>query len=92
MIGEDVDMPVALAPTGLCGMQRAPGWSSSSAVGKTVVSSGIIDRVVAKLGRKLVEMPVGLKWFADGASTPRRAPERHLSGATDRSGRQTRTG
>ena len=43
-----------------------PGWSSSCAVGKTVVSSGIIDRVAAKLGRKLVEMPVGFKWFVDG--------------------------
>ena len=43
-----------------------PDWSSSCAVGKTVVSSGIIDRVVAKLGRKLVEVPVGFKWFVDG--------------------------
>jgi phosphoglucomutase len=42
------------------------GWSSSCAVGKTVVSSGIIDRVTAKLGRKLVELPVGFKWFVDG--------------------------
>lgn len=43
-----------------------PDWSSSCAVGKTVVSSGIIDRVVAKLGHKLVEVPVGFKWFVDG--------------------------
>jgi phosphoglucomutase len=43
-----------------------PGWSSGCAVGKTVVSSGIIDRVVAKLGRKLLEVPVGFKWFVDG--------------------------
>jgi phosphoglucomutase len=41
-------------------------WSSNCAVGKTVVSSGIIDRVAAKLGRKLVEVPVGFKWFVDG--------------------------
>ena len=43
-----------------------PEWSSGCGVGKTIVSSGIIDRVVAKLGRKLVEMPVGIKWFVDG--------------------------
>jgi phosphoglucomutase len=43
-----------------------PDWSSSCAVGKTIVSSGIIDRAAAKLGRKLVEMPVGFKWFVDG--------------------------
>jgi len=41
-------------------------WSSECAIGKTVVSSGIIDRVVKKLGRKLVEVPVGFKWFVDG--------------------------
>jgi phosphoglucomutase len=42
-----------------------PDWSSGCAVGKTIVSSGIIDRVVASLGRKLVEVPVGFKWFVD---------------------------
>ncbi|HUO38733.1 MAG TPA: phosphoglucomutase (alpha-D-glucose-1,6-bisphosphate-dependent) [Mycobacterium sp.] len=41
-------------------------WPASTAVGKTVVSSSIIDRVVAGLGRKLVEVPVGFKWFVDG--------------------------
>ncbi len=46
--------------------ENRPGWSSSCAVGKTVVSSGIIDRLAAKLGRKLVEMPVGFNWFVDG--------------------------
>ena len=43
-----------------------PQWNAGSAVGKTVVSSGIIDRVAKKLGRKLVETPVGFKWFVDG--------------------------
>ena len=43
-----------------------PGWPSSTAVGKTAVSSSIIDRVVAGLGRKLLEVPVGFKWFVDG--------------------------
>ncbi|MFJ5370657.1 phosphoglucomutase (alpha-D-glucose-1,6-bisphosphate-dependent), partial [Bosea sp. CER48] len=43
-----------------------PGWRSDAAIGKTVVSSAIIDRVAAKLGRKLVEVPVGFKWFVDG--------------------------
>src|ERR1700756_181887 len=41
-------------------------WPSSTAVGKTVVSSSIIDRVVDGLGRKLIEVPVGFKWFVDG--------------------------
>jgi phosphoglucomutase len=41
-------------------------WSHHAAVGKTLVSSGLIDRVVAGLGRKLVEVPVGFKWFAPG--------------------------
>src|SRR4051794_26022227 len=43
-----------------------PNWSGSTAVGKTAVSSSIIDRVVAGLGRKLIEVPVGFKWFVDG--------------------------
>ncbi len=43
-----------------------PSWPSSTAVGKTVVSSSIIDRVVEGLGRKLIEVPVGFKWFVDG--------------------------
>jgi len=41
-------------------------WPEKAAVGKTVVSSSIIDRVTAKLGRRLVEVPVGFKWFVDG--------------------------
>ncbi|MDV3126616.1 phosphoglucomutase (alpha-D-glucose-1,6-bisphosphate-dependent) [Mycobacterium sp. 21AC1] len=43
-----------------------PNWPSSTAVGKTAVSSSIIDRVVGGLGRTLVEVPVGFKWFVDG--------------------------
>ncbi|MCE9550304.1 MAG: phosphoglucomutase (alpha-D-glucose-1,6-bisphosphate-dependent) [Betaproteobacteria bacterium] len=46
--------------------QHRPKWSKSSAVGKTVVSSQMIDRVAKKLGRKLYEVPVGFKWFVDG--------------------------
>jgi phosphoglucomutase len=41
-------------------------WRTQAAVGKTVVSSQMIDRVTAKLGRKLYEVPVGFKWFVDG--------------------------
>jgi phosphoglucomutase len=41
-------------------------WKKDAAVGKTVVSSGMIDRVVGKLDRKLVEVPVGFKWFSEG--------------------------
>ena len=43
-----------------------PGWPTGAAIGKTIVSSGSIDRVAKKLGRKLVETPVGFKWFVDG--------------------------
>ena len=46
--------------------QHRPQWSKDAAVGKTVVSSQMIDRVTAKLGRKLYEVPVGFKWFVDG--------------------------
>src|SRR4030095_16230832 len=43
-----------------------PGWRGDSAVGKTVVSSSMIDRVAAQAGRTLVEVPVGFKWFVGG--------------------------
>jgi phosphoglucomutase len=41
-------------------------WSTEAAIGKTVVSSGMIDRVTAGLGRRLIEVPVGFKWFVGG--------------------------
>jgi phosphoglucomutase len=43
-----------------------PHWRKDSAVGKTIVSSAMIDRVAKKLGRRLVETPVGFKWFVEG--------------------------
>jgi phosphoglucomutase len=46
--------------------EHRPQWSKKATVGKTVVSSQMIDRVTAKLGRKLYEVPVGFKWFVDG--------------------------
>lgn len=55
---------LAVAIDYLC--THRPDWPASVAVGKTVVSSSIIDRVVAGLGRTLVEVPVGFKWFVDG--------------------------
>ncbi|EGH01704.1 MULTISPECIES: phosphoglucomutase (alpha-D-glucose-1,6-bisphosphate-dependent) [Pseudomonas syringae group] len=46
--------------------QNRPEWRADAAVGKTVVSSGMIDRVAARLGRRLYEVPVGFKYFAQG--------------------------
>jgi phosphoglucomutase len=46
--------------------QNRKGWSGTAAVGKTVVSSSLIDRVAQRLGRRLVEVPVGFKWFVEG--------------------------
>src|SRR5512138_143534 len=43
-----------------------PGWAAAAAVGKTLVSSALVDRVAARLGRRLVEVPVGFKWFVPG--------------------------
>ncbi|MGO9571829.1 MAG: phosphoglucomutase (alpha-D-glucose-1,6-bisphosphate-dependent) [Desulfomonilaceae bacterium] len=45
--------------------QNRPGWSRDAAVGKTLVSTSLIDRVASSLGRRLVEVPVGFKWFVD---------------------------
>ncbi|MDY6948387.1 MAG: phosphoglucomutase (alpha-D-glucose-1,6-bisphosphate-dependent) [Pseudomonadota bacterium] len=47
-------------------LTHRPGWSTNAAVGKTLVSSSLIDRVVAAAGRRLLEVPVGFKWFAPG--------------------------
>ncbi|MBP3956033.1 phosphoglucomutase (alpha-D-glucose-1,6-bisphosphate-dependent) [Gemmata sp. G18] len=47
-------------------LTHRPGWRADAAIGKTLVSSGLIDRVVHSLGRKLLEVPVGFKWFAPG--------------------------
>ncbi|HEY6084752.1 MAG TPA: phosphoglucomutase (alpha-D-glucose-1,6-bisphosphate-dependent), partial [Nitrospira sp.] len=47
-------------------LTHRPQWSTQAAVGKTLVSSGMIDRVVAKLHRRLCEVPVGFKWFVSG--------------------------
>ena len=46
--------------------RNRPLWAEAAAVGKTVVSSAMVDRVTAKLGRRLHEVPVGFKWFVDG--------------------------
>ena len=46
--------------------QHRPSWGKQASVGKTIVSSRLIDRLTARLGRQLVEMPVGFKWFAAG--------------------------
>jgi phosphoglucomutase len=47
-------------------LTHRPRWSAAAVVGKTLVSSSMIDRVVEKLGRRLCEVPVGFKWFAPG--------------------------
>jgi len=46
--------------------QHRPGWSAKAAVGKTLVTSSMLDRVAAHLGRRLCEVPVGFKWFVEG--------------------------
>ncbi len=46
--------------------QNRPQWGAQAAVGKTVVSTGLIDRIAARLGRELFEVPAGFKWFAQG--------------------------
>jgi len=47
-------------------IRNRPEWSAGAVIGKTLVSSGLIDRVVSDLGRTLMEVPVGFKWFAPG--------------------------
>ena len=51
--------------------QNRPEWPASSAIGKTLVSSSMIDRVGREIGREVVEVPVGFKWFVDGLVTGR---------------------
>lgn len=46
--------------------QNRPGWHPDAAIGKTLVSSSLIDRIASYLGRKLAEVPVGFKWFVEG--------------------------
>ncbi len=46
--------------------QNRPGWAAEAGVGKTLVSSSLIDRVARSLNRRLVEVPVGFKWFVEG--------------------------
>jgi phosphoglucomutase len=46
--------------------ENRPGWNKNAAIGKTLVSTAMIDRVAAHLGRPLMEVPVGFKWFVDG--------------------------
>jgi phosphoglucomutase len=79
----DADRHGIVAPSGLMNpnhylavcidylYQHRPAWPSSMAVGKTLVSSSLIDRVVMRLGRKLEEVPVGFKYFVDGLITGR---------------------
>jgi phosphoglucomutase len=75
-----------------------PGWRPDGFIGKTLVSSSMIDRVASDLGRRLVEVPVGFKWFVPGCSTGRgRSAARSRRGrrspaSTARCGRPTRTG
>jgi phosphoglucomutase len=57
---------LAVAISYLFGPQGRSGWPADTAVGKTLVSSSMIDRVVGDLGRRLVEVPVGFKWFVPG--------------------------
>lgn len=58
---------LAVAVDHLC--RHRPGWPTAAAIGKTVVSSALIDRVAAAHGRALYEVPVGFKWFVDGLSS-----------------------
>jgi phosphoglucomutase len=67
-----------------------PGWPDSTAIGKTLVSSSLIDRVAADLGRRLIEVPVGFKWFVPGlvdGSVGRVVPAQGRHGLDDRQGR-----
>ncbi|GAA3101767.1 hypothetical protein GCM10017687_11170 [Streptomyces echinatus] len=73
-------------------------WPAAAGIGKTLVSSTMIDRVASDLGRRLVEVPVGFKWFvtdwraATSGSAARSRPERPSCAGTARCGPPTRTG
>jgi len=54
-------------------IQHRPGWNADMEIGKTTLSSSMIDRVVESLGRRLYETPVGIKWFSDGLTNGRLA-------------------
>jgi phosphoglucomutase len=79
-------------------LTHRPDWPAEAAVGKTLVSSSMIDRVVHKLGRRLSEVPVGFKWFAPGLFDGsccfggKRAPAPASCGVTAARGRRTRAG
>lgn len=79
-------------------LTHRPEWSARAAVGKTLVSSSLIDRVVHSLGRRLVEVPVGFKWFAEGLLQgtlcfgARRAPARAFCRKTAASGPRDKDG
>jgi len=74
-----------------------PGWGAEAGVGKTMVSSSLIDRVAKHLGHRLMEVPVGFKWFVDGLlearwdSAARKAPALRSCAAMARSGPPIRT-
>ena len=78
--------------------QHRPKWARDAAIGKTVVSSRMIDLMAAKLGRKLYEVPVGFKWFVDGLLDGslgfggEESAGASFSVSTALSGRLTRTG
>ena len=77
--------------------QNRPGWPEKAAVGKTVVSSQLIDRVAAQVGRPLYEVPVGFKWFVDGlldgslGFVGEESAAQPFFAATGKCGRRTRT-
>ena len=75
-----------------------PQWPATVAVGKTLVSSSMIDRVAARMNRKLVEVPVGFKWFVEGLIDGslgfggEESAGRPFCGGTALSGQRTKTG
>ena len=69
--------------------QNRPGWRRDAAVGKTLVSTSMIERVAASLGRRLSEVPVGFKWFVDGLTRrlPRLCRRRECGSLLSQAGR-----